>query len=80
MSAVLIVDDSPADRALFRTILSRAGFTVHEAGRGRRGAWPRPARSGRTSIVLDVNLPDTDGHAVCRASAGRPRVRRACPS
>ena len=34
MSTVLLVDDSPADRALFRLILGRAGFSVHELSRG----------------------------------------------
>ena len=48
MSAVLIVDDSPADRALFRTILTRAGYTVHEVGAGPRGDRQGRARSGRT--------------------------------
>ena len=73
MSAVLLVDDSPADRALFRTILGRGGV---RGPRGRLRAarrWPGPARSGRTSIVLDVNLPDTDGHAVCRALRADPQ-------
>ena len=31
---VLIVDDNPADRALFRTILTRGGYTVFEVSRG----------------------------------------------
>ena len=31
---VLIVDDSAADRALFRTILTRGGYTVFEVSRG----------------------------------------------
>lgn len=66
MGAVLIVDDSSADRALFRTILSRAGYTVHEASRG-RDAVARVKELRPHAIVLDVNLPDTDGHEVCRA-------------
>jgi len=69
MSAVLIVDDSPADRALFRILLSRAGHTVHEVARG--GETIAKAREIRPhAIVLDVNLPDTDGHSVCRAIRG----------
>ena len=35
MAAVLIVDDSAADRALLRTILGRAGYTVYEVAKGR---------------------------------------------
>ncbi len=66
MSAVLIVDDSPADRALFRTILTRAGYTVHESPRG-RDTIARAREVRPQAIVLDVNLPDIDGHDVCRA-------------
>ena len=75
MSVVLLVDDSPADRALFRTILTRAGHTVREASRGRDTI--TLARETRPhAIVLDVNLPDTDGHEVCRALRADPDFRR----
>ncbi|HWE36280.1 MAG TPA: response regulator [Isosphaeraceae bacterium] len=71
MSDVLIVDDSPDDRALFRTILRRAGFAVHEAATG--GAAPALIREARPHVVvLDVNLPDTTGHDVCRALRADP--------
>jgi signal transduction histidine kinase len=68
---VLLVDDSPADRALFRLILGRAGFSVHELSRGLDAV--AKAREIRPHVVvLDVNLPDTDGHAVCRALRADP--------
>jgi signal transduction histidine kinase len=71
MSTVLLVDDSPADRALFRLILGRAGFSVHELSRGLDAV--AKAREIRPHIVvLDVNLPDIDGHAVCRALRADP--------
>jgi signal transduction histidine kinase len=66
MSVVLLVEDSPTDRALFRAILSRGGFAVHEALYG-RDVLPRLEAIRPLAVVLDVNLPDTDGHAVCRA-------------
>lgn len=66
MSLVLIVDDSAADRALFRTILTRAGYSVHEVAKG-SDAVARAREVRPHAIVLDVNLPDTDGHEVCRA-------------
>jgi signal transduction histidine kinase len=73
MSSVLIVDDSPADRALFRTILTRVGYTVHEVSKGRDAV--AKAREIRPhAIILDVNLVDTDGHAVCRALRADPDV------
>jgi signal transduction histidine kinase len=66
MGAVLIVDDSAADRALLRTILGRAGYTVYEVAKGREAL--EKAREVRPHIIiLDVNLPDLNGLAVCRA-------------
>jgi signal transduction histidine kinase len=66
MAAVLIVDDSSPDRALLRTILGRAGYTVYEVAKGREAL--SKAREVRPNIViLDVNLPDMSGLAVCRA-------------
>lgn len=72
MSAVLIVDDNPADRALIRSVLGRSGFSVHETAYGRDAL--EKAREIRPHIVvLDVNLPDTDGHSVCRALRADPQ-------
>jgi signal transduction histidine kinase len=66
MEVVLIVDDSSADRALLRTILGRAGYTVHEVAKGREAL--AKAREVRPHIIiLDVNLPDLSGLDVCRA-------------
>jgi signal transduction histidine kinase len=66
MGAVLIVDDSAADRALLRTILGRAGYTIYEVANGSEAV--RKAREVRPHIViLDVNLPDLSGLDVCRA-------------
>ena len=42
---VLIVDDSPADRAFFRTILARGGYTVFESLTRIRGGREGPANS-----------------------------------
>ena len=74
MSAVLIVDDSPADRALLRAILTRVGYSVHELALG--GKTVDLAREIRPhAIVLDVNLADTNGHAICRALKADPEAR-----
>ena len=71
MSSVLIVDDSSTDRALFRTILTRVGYTVHEVAKGREAL--AKAREVRPhAIILDVNLVDTDGHTVCRELRADP--------
>ena len=55
---VLIVDDSAADRALFRTILTRQGYTVVEAGdqakatieQGTEIPYQESASSGATTV------------------------------
>jgi signal transduction histidine kinase len=66
MGAVLIVDDSAADRTLLRTILGRGGYTVYEVAKG--GDAVQKAKEVRPHvIILDVNLPDMNGLAVCHA-------------
>ncbi|RUL89350.1 ATP-binding response regulator [Tautonia sociabilis] len=73
MSHVLIVDDSPADRAYFRNLLRRADFRVHEVDSG--GQAVAAALSIRPHVViLDINLPDLDGHSVCRALRADPMI------
>ena len=64
LGAILIVDDNPADRAIFRNYLGREGFTIHEVFRG-MDALPKIREIRPQVVVLDVNLPDVDGHAVC---------------
>jgi signal transduction histidine kinase len=73
MNTVLIVDDSPSDRALFRTVLNRAGYSVHEASRG-RDAVARAREVRPHVVVLDVNLPDANGQDVCRALKADPET------
>jgi signal transduction histidine kinase len=71
MSSVLIVDDSPADRALFRTLLTRGGFAVHEVAYG-RDVRPKLREARPAAMILDLNLPDTDGLSVCREVRADP--------
>jgi signal transduction histidine kinase len=71
MSTVLLVDDSPTDRALITAILSRGGFLVHELTRGGETR-PKALELRPLAIILDVNLPDTDGLSVCRELKADP--------
>ena len=74
MGTALIVDDSPADRALFRRLLSGHGHEVRELSRGAEAL--ERARVDRPHvIILDVNLPDTDGHSVCRSLKADAELR-----
>jgi len=67
---VLIVDDHADFRAFARALLKADGFDV--IGEAHDGASAlAAARSLKPSLVLlDIQLPDIDGFAVCEALAG----------
>lgn len=64
MATVLIVDDHPSFRATARALLEAEGFEV--VGEAKDGASALEcARSLHPDLILlDVQLPDTDGFAV----------------
>lgn len=67
---ILIVDDHVPTRALIRTILEQEKtdtFDVVEAGTGTECLKAMEKKGPFELILLDVNLPDMDGYAVCRA-------------
>ena len=75
--SVVIVDDHPSFRASARAILEAEGFeVVGEADDGASGI--AAARLLAPDVILlDVQLPDMDGFAVCRAlqlNGGPPAV------
>ena len=62
----LICDDDRMISTLAKMILKQKGFTVLEASDGRAGL--EVIRAQRPGLVLlDLNMPDTDGRAVLRA-------------
>jgi DNA-binding NarL/FixJ family response regulator len=67
---VLIVDDHADFRAFARALLEAGGLeVVGEAADGASGV--TAARALRPGVVLlDVQLPDSDGFAVCEQIAG----------
>ena len=67
---VLVVDDEQVIRQFVRTGLRYEGFEVHEAVDGREAL--RMAANLRPDVVvLDLMMPGTDGHEVCRRLRGR---------
>jgi diguanylate cyclase (GGDEF)-like protein len=63
---VLVADDRPAVRAVFRTGLEAAGYGVIEASNGRE-AVDEAARNDLSVILLDVAVPVLDGHQTLSA-------------
>lgn len=62
---VLVVDDDPRLRELVRYTLTRAGFSVREAGDGKAALVAIRVRQPDL-VVLDVLMPELDGISVCR--------------
>src|SRR5688500_18885856 len=62
---VLVVEDEPIMRRLFRAWLEQLGATVHEAHDGRQGL--ELARTAPIDVVLcDLSMPVVDGYALIR--------------
>ncbi|MDT7572112.1 MAG: two-component system, cell cycle response regulator [Actinomycetota bacterium] len=63
---VLVADDRPSVRAVFRSGLEAAGYGVVEAADGRE-AVAQAARNDLSVILLDVAVPGLDGHQTLAA-------------
>jgi DNA-binding response OmpR family regulator len=63
---ILVVEDEEDIAALVRAYLERDGFRVVWAARGTEGLEALERNDVRLAI-LDLQLPDTDGFALCRA-------------
>jgi signal transduction histidine kinase len=70
---ILVVDDTESSRYAKVRILRRAEFEVIEAVDG-ASALEALARHKPRMVVLDVNLPDVDGMALCRRIKSSPET------
>ena len=86
MNDILIVEDDKELTALLTDFLREEGYTVSSVDSGER-AVQLFERYGARLVVLDINLPDMNGFAVCsklRENADTPilivsvRTRRIC--
>jgi twitching motility two-component system response regulator PilH len=65
MQKVLIVDDSAAEMAMMKAIVSEAGYFPITAVTGREGV--EKAKSEAPSLILmDIVMPDVDGYEAAR--------------
>lgn len=63
---ILIVDDDPATRRLYRFLLTNSGYLVEEAEDGLK-ALERLAATFIPVVVTDMNMPRMDGMELVRA-------------
>ncbi len=70
---ILVVDDDPAIRNLINRYLSQQDYEVDTAHDG-HSALERFEQFNPDLVVLDLNLPDTTGLALCREMQARTSV------
>lgn len=63
MNKILIIDDEPQIRRFLHIGLSAQGYSILEAETGRQGL-SLAAETSPDLIILDLGLPDLDGHVV----------------
>ncbi|MEZ4381298.1 MAG: response regulator [Nannocystaceae bacterium] len=68
---VLVVDDSPVNRAVAEAMLGRLGFTCTLASSGAE-ARERYRERAYDLVLMDVNMPEEDGPSVARALLAGP--------
>lgn len=71
---ILLIEDNLQNRYLTRFLLQRRGHRVHEAESGPQGL-ELAARIRPDLILLDIQLPGMDGHAVARALKADPLLK-----
>jgi class 3 adenylate cyclase len=64
-NSILIVDDEPTVRALFKRYLQRDGYEVVEAASG-DDAISKARAANYAGILLDLKMPGTDGIETCQ--------------
>ncbi|HEY8300769.1 MAG TPA: response regulator [Jatrophihabitans sp.] len=69
----LVVDDDDDIRALITTVLARAGYSTGAVDAG-RPALASAQADPPAVYVLDVRMPEMDGHEVCRRLKADPHT------
>ena len=75
MAKVLVVDDEPEIREFVRKVLAAREHEVVTASDG-SSAIDIAFSEKPDVIVLDLNMPELDGYAVCRKLKGDPQTKK----
>lgn len=71
---ILLIEDNPQNRYLTRFLLEQRGHEVLQADTGPKGL-AMAAEARPDLILLDIQLPGMDGHAVARALKSDPLLQ-----
>ena len=71
---ILLIEDNPQNRYLTRFLLEQRGHEVSLADTGPQGL-EMAAKTRPDLILLDIQLPGMDGHAVARALKSDPQLK-----
>ncbi len=73
-ASILVVDDTVENLRLLVNMLGQAGYEVRPATGGRQAL--RAAELNPPDLILlDINMPDMNGHEVCRRLKGQESLR-----
>ena len=73
-AVILLIEDNLQNRYLARFLLEQRGHVVHQAETGPQGL-EMAAKIRPDLILLDIQLPVMDGHAVARALKSDPELK-----
>jgi len=74
-TTILVIDDQPFFTTMLRNVLEQQGFAVLTAGSGPAGiALAKQAKPD--AILLDIEMPEMDGFAVCQQLKADPELQR----
>jgi two-component system cell cycle response regulator len=74
MKKILIVDDDPDVRSLYRLVLRQEGLEVYEAQDGKEALAIAQAEA-LDLVLLDIMMPEMDGYEVCRRLRAKPDTK-----
>jgi DNA-binding NtrC family response regulator len=72
VAQILVIEDDPVQRRILTGMIERLGHIAHVAENGRAGLEVLLRRAARIDVILlDLMMPEMDGHAVLAALAER---------